>query len=211
MVRTLMAAALAVFVVAAPAAAQAPKFGLIGGANLTHIDITDAPGIASTDVYIGQVVPSAGVVVTSQILDRLAIRMDLAWVQKGQTAAESLFGVPATLDLSYFEIPLMGVFDLTGGRFRPYIVGGPSLGLLLGAYISALDPQSGDYLSTDYKDAFRSVDFSVTGGAGLAWVTRLSRVFIETRYSKGLTDIENNVNRGMKTSGLQILIGVSAR
>src|SRR5262249_40238605 len=111
-----------------------------------------------------------------------------------------------------------GIVDLLGGRIRPYVLGGPSLGLLLGAYI--YDPVLQG--STDFKYAFKEAEFSVIGGGGIAFLTPRTRFFIETRYARGLNNImpdqitfpggTTSVNtQTMKTKGAQILIGVSMR
>ena len=208
--RLTLVAVLVVFASVVPAQAQAPKIGLIGGANLTNLRITDSAG-PPTDIYHGQVVPDVGATLTSQIFNRFAVRAELTWLQKGQTVSQKVFGIPASLDLSYFEIPLLAVFDLKGGSIRPYVLGGPSVGLLLGAY-QHYDGDTQDLqFSQDIKQFFNAVDFSLVGGAGVGWVLPRSRVFIETRYMGGLTNIEINPTRVMKTRGLQFMIGVTAR
>jgi outer membrane protein with beta-barrel domain len=214
--RTTLAVVLVLFVYAAPARAQ--RFGLIGGATLTHVDMTDSAKPAS-DIYHGKVIGVAGVVMVFPVASRVAVRTDLMFMGKGQTiSAGALNGQPGSLDLNYFEIPVFGVVDLLGGRIRPYVLGGPSVGFLLGAYI--YDPVLQG--STDFKYAFNSVALSMNAGGGVAFVTRVVRFFIETRYARGLNNIEPDVitfpggttganTESMKTRGAQILIGVSMR
>jgi hypothetical protein len=214
--RTALAVVLVLFVYAAPARAQ--KYGFIGGATLTHGDLTDSARPAS-DIYHGRVVGAAGVVVGFPIADRLMVRMDIMFMGKGLTVSPAaLSGEPGSLDLNFLEIPVLAVVDLLGGRIRPYVLGGPSLGLLMSAYI--YDPVLQG--STDFKYAFDSVELSANVGGGVAFVTRRTRFFVETRYMRGLNNIEaeqinfpggtTGVNtERMKTSGAQILIGVSMR
>jgi len=209
--RMTLAVLIVLLACAAPARAQlAPKIGLIGGATLTKLNITDTAG-PPTDIYHGQVTPGLGASLTSQVFDRLGVRVEFEWLQKGQTINGSVFGVPASLDLSYFEIPLLGVFDLKGGSIRPYVTGGPSIGLLLGAYQHYQGDTQDTQFSQDIKQFFNSVDFSGVGGVGVAWVNARSRVFIESRYTHGTSNIEINPTRTMKTRGLQFMIGVTAR
>lgn len=209
--RTTLAIVLVLLVSAVPAQAQlAPKIGLIGGANLTGLHITDSAG-PPTDIYHGQVTPALGATLTSRPFDRFAIRMDLTWMQKGQTIDGGVFGLPASLDLSYFEIPLLAIFDLKRGSIRPYVAAGPSLGLLLGAYQHYEGDTPDLQFSQDVKEFFNAVDFSLSGGVGVAWLTSRARVFIETRYLHGLSNIEIHPTRTIKTRGLLIMAGVSAR
>src|SRR5206468_6781061 len=134
--RTTLAVVFVLLGHSAPARAQlAPKVGLIAGASLTGLNITDPSG-SITGVYHGQVVPGAGATLTSQLFDRLAVRAELTFLQKGQTISQSVLqGIPGSLDLNYLEIPLLAVVDLKGGSIRPYVAAGPSVGFLLGAFI----------------------------------------------------------------------------
>ncbi len=214
--RTTLAVVLVLLGYAAPARAQ--RFGFIGGATLTHVDFTDSANPGS-EIYHGKVVGAGGVVMVFPIASRVAVRMDLTFMGKGATvSAGALNGEPGSLDLNYFEVPVLGVVDLLGGRIRPYVLGGPSLGLLLGAYI--YDPVLQG--STDFKYAFNTTELSMIGGGGVAFLTPKIRFFIETRYARGLNNImpeqitfpggSTSVNtQTMKTKGAQILIGVSMR
>jgi len=218
--RTTLAVVLVLFVYAAPARAQL-KYGLIGGVNLTHLDVTDSnPAIPPNDIYHGKVTATAGVILLfPPITSRLTIRTDLMFVAKGATVSgAALQGEAGSLDLGYFEMPVLAVVDIMGGRIRPYVLAGPSLGLLLGAYVH--DPVLEG--STDVKYAFREPTFSMNAGGGVAFLTRRARFFVETRYARGLSNIEleqetlpNGQSRAntesMKTKAVQILVGVTMR
>jgi outer membrane protein with beta-barrel domain len=213
--RTTLAVVLVLIGHSTPARAQlAPKVGVIAGASLTNLNITDPSGSVS-GVYHGQVVPGAGATLTSRFFDRFAVRMDLTFLEKGQTISQSVFQIPASLDLNYFEIPLLALVDLKGGSIRPYVVAGPSVGILLGAYIHYAGDSQDTQFSQDVKENFRS-DFSLTGGVGIAWLAPKSRVYIETRYLGGQTNIEvlnstSTITRSLKTRAVLIMIGVTAR
>lgn len=218
--QTTLAVVLVLLAAAVPAQAQfAPKFGFIGGANLTHVDLTD-PARPPSDIYHGQTVPGAGAVMLFPVADRLAVRMDLMWLSKGQTVSGKEFNSDAgSLDLTFFEVPVLAVVDILGGRFRPYVIAGPSFGLLLNA--SVYDPTLAG--SSDVNYAFDTLELSLIAGGGFAYQARRVRFFIETRYARGLNNIEAEkftvpggstpfVNtETMKTRGVQIMVGVTAR
>ena len=218
MLRMTLAVVLVLLAYVTPAQAQfAPKFGLIGGVNLTHIDLTDSAKPPS-DIYHGKTAPGAGAVVLFPVANRIGIRMELMWLEKGQTISGGVFqdGLAGSLDLNYFEVPVLAVVDLLGGRMRPYVVAGPSFGFLLGAFIT------GDGGSSDIKYVFDAPALSVIGGGGVAYLLPRARLFIEARYAGGVNNIEaqritfpggsTSVNsETMKTKGVQIMIGVTVR
>ena len=135
-----------------------------------------------------------------------ALSVQLLYDQKGTT--ETVPGGSGNFDLGYLEIPIFVKAALATGSVRPYLFAGPSIGLLLSASVVA------NGQTTDLKSDYNSVDFSIVGGAGVAFdVSAGTMVFFDAGYALGLTDIDKNSdgtdsNPAVKSRDIRIAAGV---
>jgi opacity protein-like surface antigen len=125
--------------------------------------------------------------------------------------------------MSFIEVPLLLKVQF-GDQIRPYIMGGPTVGFLLS---SKLESEIGGLLfKGDVKHITRKVDFGVGLGAGVSIPLGSSNIFLDGRYTLGLTDLNKGgtftakagdiITKGevdeaveISTKGFQIMLGVA--
>jgi len=101
---------------------------------------------------------------------------------------------------NYIEIPVLLMYRF-GARFlQPYILAGPSLGIVLEAGTN--DDDIG-YC----KEAIKSTDLSGSIGAGLNLATGPLVFFIEGRYSHGYSDLPKEGGADINNMFRQVLCG----
>jgi hypothetical protein len=117
--------------------------------------------------------------------DEWALSVQLLYDQKGTT--ETVQGSSGNFDLGYLEIPILVKANIITGSVRPYLFAGPSIGLLLAASVQT------NGQTADIKSYYNSVDFSLVGGAGLAFdISPRITICFDASYTVGLTDIDKN-------------------
>ncbi len=116
----------------------------------------------------------------------------------------------STTRLSYVDIPVMLKVQLGSSNVKPYVTSGFALGFLT----SAKSVGGGE--ETNIKDSVKSTNSSWSIGGGLNLPATGKTVFIEGRYTLGLTDINEgpqvqplSATAGFKTRGFQFMAGVT--
>ncbi len=105
-----------------------------------------------------------------------------------------------TYKLTYLEAPVLARFSLSsGGSVRPYLLGGPAIGLLLSAKGEVTEKVYGEEydVEVDVKDEFKSMDIGLVLGGG---VRLESGLLFELRYTHGLTNIDDTGIPGNATN-----------
>ena len=98
------------------------------------------------------------------------------------------------------EIPVLARFGLGTGMFSPYVMAGPSFGIELSCKVSA----EGGGLNLDDEDceddgdeSNRSkLDIGLAGVAGLEFKAGPGNLFVEGRYTHGLTNLNKDETAG---------------
>ena len=92
-------------------------------------------------------------------------------------------------------------FAFGSGDTKPYVMAGPTVGWLLSAEVDG----------EDIKDDVKSIDFGIAFGGGVSLPMGNNTVFVEGRYSLGLTDINDDPtdDTKFKTKGIQIMAGIT--
>lgn len=117
--------------------------------------------------------------------------------------------------LQYIEIPLSIKYELTSGRFKPYVQAGGYYGLLTDAIkkvtTSGIDKASGadteinvSELSVGIEDRTQKNNFGVLGGAGFTYNVGNARLGLEVNYFYGLQNLDQG---GMKFTDNQLISG----
>ena len=116
----------------------------------------------------------------------------------------------ATTKLSYVDIPVMLKVHVGSSSVRPYLMSGLSLGFLT----SAKSVAGGE--EKNIKDSIKSTNSSWSIGGGLNLPAAGNTVFIEGRYSWGLTNINEgpqvqplSATTELETKGFQFVVGVT--
>lgn len=178
--------------------------GLIGGYNLTNM-LRD-PALAATS-HEQRLRFAGGVMVDFSLTQNLSLQLEPMYAQKGANFdfidSETLDARRDAVDLAYFDLPILLKFRLQDRLTAPYLVAGPSVGLLLSA------KQGGRTGKEDIKDQRESIDFGIGGGVGIFLTSESVQLFVEARYNYGLANIDKTAPDGvtLRNNGLRILVG----
>jgi hypothetical protein len=197
--------------------------GLITGLNFASADVEimeEGADISSNTVF------GIGFILDYRLNHTFSLRLEPMYLEKGIGKSELDIqpGVEWELKSSYLELPVFikGEF---GNNVRPYIMAGPSFGLLLSSELQA--EVSGIIFEGDPKDATEDIDISAVFGCGIDYQMDKFSIFLEGRYSYGLTntikggvveissghineEIEWDKETDMvKNRGFQIMVGVT--
>lgn len=140
------------------------------------------------------------------------------------------FAVPEyQTTISYLEVPVFLKLAFKMKASQPYILAGPSVGLLLSAEGKAGIPALGLFTDTANIDGLMNfIDFGLSFGMGASILVGKTAVFLEGRYTIGLTKVfdEGKAAAGpgepseeiefvfppgldIKTRGIQIMTGIT--
>ena len=115
----------------------------------------------------------------------------------------------ATLNLSYFAVPILAKFVTVGGKV--YIISGVNVSFLTSANIKGVEDNAEEI---DVKDSFKSFDVAVDFGVGGQLPAGPVKIMLEARYEQGLVNImedvinEDALQSRLRSKGLQLLAGV---
>jgi hypothetical protein len=210
-VRTVTGLLGTLFVLALTAPVNAETtIGAFGGVNLATLhEAPSEQGLA----FSTKGLPEAGAVVDVTLGRRLSLRLEPMFLQKGSGISVNLFGTPstATLRLSYLELPALLSLTLGAGPVRPYVMAGPTVGYLM----SAKGTNDATGKETDVLKQYKRTDFGVSFGGGVRVPAGGAVVFVEGRYSMGLTNLPKDTGSApgltLKNRGVQVGLGVSFR
>ena len=204
---------------ALPASAE-HRLGLVGGVNFADLDTNGDPNATALAR------PAIGAVADIGLGEHLALRLEPTYLRKGgelEPGANPLSNPGGKLLSSFLELPVLLKLSV-GEGLAPYLLVGPTIGLRLGADLEM--DVAGLTFSADMKDVTEAVELSVAFGAGVSFPVGPSSVFLECRYSVGLSnrikggrvtaegpipvylDFDKAENE-YKNKGLQILAGVT--
>ncbi|NIV95512.1 outer membrane beta-barrel protein [candidate division KSB1 bacterium] len=166
-----------------PAGAQL-RVGIVGGMNIAdlNVEVQNQPADVSSRTLFG-----IGGVVVLPLSQTMSLRFEPMYLQKGIGATELAIqpGVEYKSKSSYLELPLFLKAEF-GNSIRPYIMAGPSIGILLSSDIEAT--VSSITFKGDAQDATKNIDVSAAFGAGVSYPVGKSTIFFEGRYFLGLTN-----------------------
>ncbi|MEP6765126.1 MAG: porin family protein [Gemmatimonadaceae bacterium] len=222
----LTAIVVAAFGVLLPAAAFAqtkmarPTFGILIGTNIATISDADQ-GIgdlvgASFDKK-KRIGLDAGVFVQIPLGGMLSLQPEVHYAQNGVSITSST-GAVSSLDLKidYLEIPVLLRLDAGGAdaAVHPILLAGASGAYRLKCSLSGTG--GGTSVSTDCnagtdsEDPFKKSDFSLVGGAGLAFTSMGHSLSLQARYTHGLSSIATTSTAASnpKNRALSILLGI---
>ena len=115
----------------------------------------------------------------------------------------------ATLNLSYFAMPILAKFVTAGGKV--YVISGVNVSFLTSANIKGVEDNAEEI---DVKDSFKSFDLAVDFGVGGQLPAGPVRIMLEARYEQGLVNIiedvidEDALQSRLRSKGFQLLAGV---
>ncbi len=176
------------------------RLGLAGGVNIADLsvsNIVDGEKYESLNGAIG------GMVIEYGITDRFSLYARPQFAAKGAHISGGEEG-NTDISLSYLELPLGVKFILLPDDFKPYVIGGI-------AYATNTNAETtrGDH-TNDIKENVKDSDFLLNIGLGIEFgVTKELSLFFDARYSRSLTNL--NDNEGSKedvyTSDIMLSVG----
>lgn len=213
----LLVALFALFMVL-PTHAQQYYAGVVGGLNIAEMDL-NADGLdqeISTRYLVG-----IGGVFGVCLSKNVSLQLEPMYLQKGGIMEQYAPSPDLFIKSSFLEVPLFLKITF-GENIRPYILAGPTVGFLLDSEVKG--EISGLTFKADLKNILRRVDFGIGLGAGVSFPLGKGSVFLEGRYTFGLS----NINKGgtlefesgsiaitevveehdeLSTKGFQIMVG----
>jgi len=200
------AAGLAMLFVSMPAQGGV-RVGALAGANVATLDVNmEDPDVT----FRAKTFFAAGAVVEVGLSRHLSLQLEPMYLQKGgKIVIRDFFGedASASVRLSYVELPVLLKVSKPTGRVRPYLVVGPSVGYRTSVRVK--DETTGEEEDpADADENLRKWDFGVTAGAGLAVPAGRATVFVESRYTWGLVNLDKeDEDLTLKNRGIQVLAG----
>ncbi len=198
----ILVVALFTLIAVLPATAQV-NFGVIGGLNLANLSVDPDAGVdISNRTAFG-----IGGILSFGVGETLALQLEPMFLQKGAKLklSDQGFTLEAEIKVSYIEVPAMLKFAFGSGDTKPYVMAGPTVGYLLSAKVKD------DMEEQDIKDDVKNIDFGLAFGGGVSLPMGNNTVFVEGRYSLGLSDIndDSSDDTKIKTKGIQIMAGIT--
>lgn len=195
--------------------------GFIGGINIANFsgDELLESGERRNLNYSSRTGFAIGGVLDLALSGNASLRFEPMYLQKGAEGEEQALGIsiPFAYKLAYLEVPAFIKIAFGSSNTRPYIMAGPSLGILLGSDIEV--GVGGVSASVDTKNLMSSTDFGLGFGGGVNFKLENLSIFLEARYALGLTDIfkggtlegQNVPDEALdaKTNGIQIMGGIT--
>lgn len=181
----------------APALAQdapmEPAIGLKAGVNLSNFEVTGT----STSKRPGFV---GGAYARFPMSPIWGFELDILYSQKGFTKS-SYDGITNwEMKTTYLEFPLTARLDIPSGDMSPFIFGGFSAGVKLGAE----EQYDGSDGWQDVSDVFESVNWTFVFGLGLSW----NHFQLEGRFNQGLSELTTSDYRsGVEDRTLSFTLG----
>lgn len=161
------------------ASAQPVNIGIKGGLNLYTVNSNNgSPSYDSKPSF------HIGLLGHIHMADQFALQPELVFSRQG-----AKYGNDLTLDLNYFNMPLLFQYMFDNG-FR--LQAGPQVGLLVGARADGVD----------VKNNYRGGDIGVTIGA--SYVNPLSGFGVDGRYNHGLSNINDSDANAAYNRGFQL-------
>jgi opacity protein-like surface antigen len=154
-----------------------------------------------------------GAAVEIGVSEMFAIQPEILFSQHGFRIEESFFGqtIKLTQRHSYLQIPILAKLMFGSEALGINVFVGPHVGFGIGDI--TLDAEFGgekDSESASWEDAgFKTFDFGVTGGVGVAFPVGPGKLGLDVRYQLGLANIIDEPEDNDKASNRNIQIGLS--
>lgn len=189
------------------------RVGMDGGLNFAKDYFSD-----NQSTYRVRTGVVAGGIIDLGISDLWHLQLEPRYIQSGRKESWVITGDDPTplaiadlvFKLDYLEIPLLLEAKMGAANIKPVLFAGPNIGFLLSgkADWDGVDVrQFGFPQSSDVKDDYKSVNFSVDLGAGGEYrISEAISLLANVRFSSGLVHIRKE-GLNINSSGIQILAG----
>ncbi len=188
-----------------PANAQI-NLGALGGLNLAKIDYEPLEEGIEISYYVDF---GIGVVLDCRLNKSISLLLEPLYLKKGVKAEDLPWQQKWEFNLAYLEIPMMLKYSFTAKNIKPYVMAGPSIGF--NRWAKAKVSWEGHSDVWGIKWGTKSIDYGISFGAGVNVPMGNISILVETRYTLGLTNINDggfpDSDAVVKTKGIQIFCG----
>jgi hypothetical protein len=162
--------------------------GITGSVNFSTFEAELGTGEKIT----GRTLYGIGGVLDFKLTNRLSIQVEPVYIQKGAklTLQTEQSDLELTFSSSFIEVPSFLKVKLGDSDVLPYILVGPTFGILINSDIDG--ESSGLKFSADVKKVTESFDIGLGFGAGVEYPVSTFSIFVESYYVLGL----NNMQKG---------------
>ncbi|MBZ0201729.1 MAG: PorT family protein [Ignavibacteria bacterium] len=179
-----------------PKISLGPEFGI----NIANV--TSTPDFASNS-RTGFIF---GVNLDMRFGQYISVQPGLRFTMKGYSVSDA--NGSGTAKANYFEIPILLKANFPLTEVRPYVMGGPVIGINMSSN-SEYTPTGGTSQSVDRSSTTSGLDFNLLFGAGVGFkVTPKVDLFVQFGYAFGLSNVLKDVpSQTVKTTGIQLTAG----
>jgi hypothetical protein len=143
----------------------------------------------------------AGINAEYSLTDYLSLKAEPMLLKKGGIQEEQGNDPEFTFDQLFLEVPLFVKFSF-GTANKAYLLAGPSIGFKLS---SEFEAKINDILFTaDLNNVTETIDFGIAVGGGFDFNIYQGKLFIETKYTWGLTNLAKDGTYIAKAGPLEI-------
>lgn len=177
------------FILISSVGAQKIQIGVLGGPNFADMNLKSESGedqITSSQTYFG-----IGGTADLQIGPFFNVQVEPMYLRKGGQAMASNGDPNIDIKMNFIEIPVFLKFAF-GQIVKPYVKAGPTIGFLLNSTAEAEIASPGSAPVTyeaDLKNVLESMDIGLGVGAGVTIPFGNNTLFVDGRYTFGLTDL----------------------
>jgi len=168
------------------------RFGITLGANSATLAGSDADGSGRRTGLL------AGALAVLPFSPTIAFEPELAYTSKGATVSDPADpGFSGTLKMAYLQVPALLRFELAAATVgpHPFIYAGPAVAFKTGCNFDVKGSGISATSSCDAAGAnVNSTDFSLIGGAGIAFRAGGRMVGIAARYDYSLSKISSDLD-----------------
>jgi hypothetical protein len=161
-----------------------PQIGIIGGLNVANVKVSaeNANETSSIKTF------GFGGILEINLVKNLHLSFQPVYIRKGGIVGGCEDRPEMEWNMALLEIPVLFKLDF-GEKLRPYFLAGPEIGMILNSEITA--EIDGITFQGDFSPVTRQFDFGLGFGAGISFEVSMVSIFLESRYSLGLTDLTN--------------------
>jgi hypothetical protein len=194
------------------AAAQGKiALGLRAGVNIANVSLD--PGLDGGNTKSARMGFLFGGIFEYAINNMIALQAQPAYCQRGYKLESTEFipTLTGTIKLDYIEVPVLVKLTFGSTEFKPYVFAGPNIAMLLSAKSKV--EMGGQSQENDFKDNVKSTDLGLDVGAGVSyWLKADMGLYLDARYSLGLTNLSKDSSEGTAKSGdIKICAGLLFR
>lgn len=219
--KTFYAVALVLSLAFATSASAQLRVGVRAGANIAgQARDVDTTTLSSKVGFIG------GLDLQYWFSTNLGVNLQLLYAQKGASEGEVSVPNPVThtqatvtreMSLNYLEVPLLLRYNLSDGKYRPYVFAGPSFGLFMSG--KQTTTSTGENVASnlnneaDIPSDNMGMDLSLAFGAGVAYKMTYGPAFtLDAGYAMGMSKITKagvDDAANIRSKDIRIMLGIS--